>query len=146
MKKLVFIWSILLSSISFSQVITVTWDSTKAYKFNGNTAKIPEFAAAGTMVFNAVGKGKKELDLKNMESRFYENNQLRNTLKIKSYTKTSKRIEIILLDYDLRTGLQFETYQTIDLKKNKSYYSWYYDGVDDVTWVYIEAGGKIIVK
>jgi hypothetical protein len=146
MKKLVLAFATLISTVSFSQVITVTWNKTKAFNFRGNTALIPEFAAAGTTVFVADGNGKKELDLNKKESRFYENNQLRNIVKIKSFTKTKDRIEIILSDYDLRTNKPFNTYQIIDLKTNTSYYSWYYDGVDDITWVYNESGGSIKIK
>jgi hypothetical protein len=146
MKKLFLVFATLISISSFSQVITVTWNKTKAYRFNGNTAQIPEFAAAGTMSFESIGNGKKELDLDKMESRFYENNVLINTLKIKSYSKTKNKIEIILLDYNLRTNLPFDSYQTIDLKTNSSYYSWYYDGTDDITWVFNETGGSIISK
>ena len=146
MKKLVLAFATLISTVSFSQVITVTWNKTKAFNFRGNTALIPEFAAAGTTVFVADGNARKELDLTKMESRFYHNGILLNILKIKSFTKTKDRIEIVLSDYNLRTHQPFDTYQTIDLKTNTSYYSWYYDGEDDITWVYNESGGSIKIK
>ena len=147
MKKFILAFATLISTVSFSQVITVTWNRTKAFNFHGDNARIPEFAAAGNLVFDVAGNGKKELDLNKMESRFYEDNQLRSILKIKSYQKTSNtRIEIILEDYDLRTGKSFDTYQILDLKTNTSYYSWYYNGDDNITWVYNESGGKIISK
>jgi hypothetical protein len=147
MKRVLLVFISFFSLISYSQVITVTWNRTKAYNFHGDNARIPEFASAGTIVFDVEGNGEKELDLNLMESRFYEDNVLINTLKIASYQKTSKdRMEIVLQDFDLRTGKPFPTYQIIDFKSNKSYYSWYYDGKDDITWVYIEDGGKILVK
>jgi hypothetical protein len=147
MKTLITLILTFISFLSFSQVITVTWNRTKAFNFHGDNARIPEFASAGTQLFDVGGNGKKELDLVKMESRFYEDNILKNTLKIKSYHKTSQnRIEIILCDYDLRTGLPFDTYQIIDTKTNTSYYSWYYGGKDDITWVYIESGGTIKTK
>jgi hypothetical protein len=147
MKKLILAFATLISITSFSQVITVTWNRTKAFNFHGNTARIPEFAAAGNLVFDVTGNGKKEIDLEKMEMRFSEDNILKHTLKIKSYQKTSNtRIEIILVDYDLRTSKPFDTYQIIDFKTKTSYYSWYYDGSDDMTWVCIEAGGKIEIK
>ena len=146
MKKFILAFATLISTVSFSQVITVTWNRTKAFNFHGDNARIPEFAAAGKQVFDVAGNGKKELDLNKMESRFYEDNQLRSILKIKSVSKTKDRIEIILEDYDLRTGKSFDTYQILDLKTNTSYYSWYYNGDDDITWVYNESGGSIDFK
>jgi hypothetical protein len=147
MKKFILAFATLISTVSFSQVITVTWNRTKAFNFHGDNARIPEFAAAGNLVFDVAGNGKKELDLNKMESRFYEDNQLRSILKIKSYQKTSNtRIEIILEDYDLRTGKPFDTYQILDLKTNTSYYSWYYNGDDDITWVVLETNGVIKIK
>ena len=146
MKKFILAFATLISTVSFSQVITITWNRTKAFNFPGNTAQIPEFAAAGVLIFSADGNGKKVIDLDKMESRFYQDNEFRNVLKIKSFTKTKDRIEIILLDYNLRTHQLFDTYQIIDLKTNTSYYSWYYDGEDDITWVYNESGGKIDIR
>jgi hypothetical protein len=147
MKNIFFLIILSVIKSSFSQVITVTWNRTKAYNFQGDNARIPEFASAGTLVFDVEGNGKKVIDLNRMESSFYEDDVYVNTLKIASYQKTSKdRIEIVLEDFDLRTGKPFPTYQVLDLKTNKSYYSWYYNGNDNITWVYIEDGGKIQIK
>jgi len=147
MKKLFLAFATLISITSFSQVITVTWNRTKAFNFRGNTARIPEFASAGTQIFDVGGNGKKVIDLNKMESSFYEDGIHKNTLKIKSYQRTSKtRLEITLADYDLRTGQPFDTYQIIDFKTKTSYYSWYYDGTDDITWACIESGGDIVTK
>jgi hypothetical protein len=147
MKTLITLILTFISFLSFSQVITVTWNRTKAFNFHGDNARIPEFASAGTQIFDVGGNGKKVIDLNKMESSFYEDGIHKNTLKIKSYQQTSKtRLEIVLADYDLRTSLPFDTYQIIDFETNTSYYSWYYDGTDNITWVCIESGGNIIVK
>jgi hypothetical protein len=145
MKKLVLAFATLISTVSFSQVITVTWNNTKAFNFYGNTAEIPEFAAAGKQVFNADGKGKKVINLNTMEQSFFEDGVYMNTLKIKKYSKFKDKIMIVLIDYDIRTGAQLETYQILDLKTNISYYSWYYNDLDQ-TWVYNESGGNISIK
>lgn len=145
MKKLFLAFATLISISSFSQIITVTWKTTKAFNFYGSTAEIPEFASAGTLVFDAEGQGKKVIDLDKMESSFYDKNVYMNTLKIKQYSKTKEKIIIVLMDYDIRTGVPLETYQTIDLKNNVSYYSWYYKDLDQ-TWVYNESGGSITIK
>ena len=84
MKTLITLILTFISFLSFSQVITVTWNRTKAFNFHGDNARIPEFASAGELLFDVGGNGKKELDLVKMESRFYEDNILKNTLKIKS--------------------------------------------------------------
>lgn len=147
MKKLVLAFATLISITSFSQVITITYNKTKAFNFRGDNARIPEFASAGIEIFDVEGNGKKEIDLTKMEMRFSEDNILKHTLKIKSYQKTSStRLEIILADIDLRTSKSFDTYQIIDFKTKTSYYSWYYDGSDDMTWVCIEYGGEININ
>jgi hypothetical protein len=147
MKNLLSVLILLSSLIGNSQTITVTWNRTRASNFHGNSATIPEFAREMDSVFDVGGNGKKELDLEKMESRFYEDNILKSVLKIKSVQKTNEnRLLIILEDFDLRNGKNLETYQVIDFKKQKSYYSWYYDGKEDITWVYDEYGGKISLK
>ena len=145
MKKLVLAFATLISTFSFSQVITVTWNRTKAFNFHGNTAEIPEFAAAGTTVFDVEGIGKKVINLNTMESSFFDNGVYMNSLKIKKYSKFNNKIIIVLMDYDIRTGSPLETYQILDLKNNISYYSWYYKDLDQ-TWVYNESGGSISIK
>ena len=147
MKKFILAFATLISTVSFSQVITVNYKKTKAFKYLGNTAQTPEFTTSlGIQVFDIDGNCKKEIDLDKMESRFYENGILKNTLKIISYTKSKNCYEIILDDFNMYSGKAFNTYQIIDITKQKSYYSWYYDGDSDITWVCDEYFGDIKIK
>lgn len=148
MKKLVLAFATLISTISFSQVITVTWNKTKAFNTNGNVVNTPSILSLlnNASVFD-VGDSYaiKVFDLGQKTLSFYEDGVLMTTLKIKSFTKNKNIYDIIISDINIYDGSYLDTYQHIDIDKNLSLYSWYYK-TENQTWLYKEYNNKIIIK
>jgi hypothetical protein len=148
MKKLVLAFATLISTVSFSQVITITYNKTKAFNKIGNIVNTPSILSLlKTEPIFDVGDSYaiKVFDLNQKTLSFYEDGVLMTTLKIKSFTKNKNIYDIIISDINIYDGSYLDTYQYIDIDKNLSLYSWYYK-TDNQTWLYKEYNNKIFIK
>jgi hypothetical protein len=128
--KTLFLTSILvlISLMSFSQVITITYDYSETYSINGDYTgfNFTPLLVNEPLFFVSDNKTKKIIDL-NVNSLFvYYDENLINTLKIKKSTLKDGVYLIVLDEVNIFTGNQLDTYQIIDLNNNKSYSCWFY--------------------
>jgi hypothetical protein len=119
---------VLISLISFSQVITITYDYSETHSMVGEYAgfNFTPLLVNEPLFSVSDNKTKKIIDL-NVNSLFvYYDENLINTLKIKKSTLKDGVYLIVLDEVNIFTGNQLDTYQIIDLNNNKSYSCWFY--------------------
>lgn len=147
MKTLILVFAILISSFSFTQVITVSYTKTKVFNSVGDHTSTDHLSLAKSKPIYDVGGSTclKVIDLNDNMFYFYENQILTFSAKIKSYEKNKNTYKILIDDTNIFTGLPLVTYQYIDVSKNESFYGWYYD-FTDTTWLNMEYDNKITVS
>ena len=138
----------LISVVNFSQVITITYNKTKAFNTNGNFINSQELLKLydNTPIFNIEhSECKKIIDLNKMEVSFYENGIYQSTLKIKSFKKNKNIYKIVVDDVNVIVGGELETYLYIDVAKNLSLSYWYYPHCN-MTFMFNQFDNKILVS
>ena len=148
MKKLFLAAATLISTVSFSQVITITYNKTKAFNTLSNFTNSENFLKLyeTQSIFDVDHpQCKKIIDLNKMEVLFYENGIYHSTLKIKSFDKNKNTYKIIVDDINTVVGGQLDVYLFVDLSKNLSLSYWYYDHCD-MTFMFNQYNNKIKIE
>lgn len=148
MKKLVLAFATLISTFSFSQVITITYNKTKAFNTLSNFTSNPNLLKLyeTQSIFDVDHpECKKIIDLNKMQVSFYENGIYQSTLKIKSFEKIKNTFKIIVDDINIAVGGQLDVYLYVDLSKNLSLSYWYYDHCD-MTFMFNQYDNKIKIE
>jgi len=117
---------VLISLISFSQIITITYDYSEAYSVNGKYDNFELILTNKPLFSVSDNKTKKIINL-NIDTMFvYYDDNLINTFKINKKTLKDNVYCIMLDDINIFTGSHLDTYQIIDLNNNKSHIYWFY--------------------
>jgi hypothetical protein len=126
---------LLLPGAFFAQKkITVQFSQTELMQLTGKN-QYEQVLESGYKSEAMPAEGTKIINLHKMETEYYENGELKKIFKIDNIQKEGKMFIIKYTEEDLRNGKPLETIQVIDTKRKKSYYSWYYDGDDNSTFV-----------
>jgi hypothetical protein len=82
---------------------------------------------------------RKEYDFEKRTVRCFKNGEEYSTVKIDSFTfDLQKGYVIYFTEKDLRNEQHIQTMQVIDITAKKGYYTWYWDGEEDATFVEVE--------
>jgi hypothetical protein len=143
MKKLILTTiSLLISIITFSQVITVGVSKIETFASFGKLD--PYYVIANkswdtTQIVNT----KYVLDLDKKSSKFYKDGILISTIEAQNIVQKGDTYYITLVDYDLNNPSDnFNTYMIVNSKSNLFMYYWY-DDVWDLTKVEVSSNPKI---
>lgn len=129
MKNLFLIFSLIFSLSISSQVITLNYDESETLMKEGNyiDSNISLLLNSDPIYFCYGGLNtKKVFDLNQKLTLVYYNDDIVDTIKVKKFNFKNGVYTIVLDDINFLTKNQLDTYQIIDINKNKSYYCWYY--------------------
>lgn len=129
MKNLFLILFTIFSFSISSQVITLNYDESETLMKEGNyiDSNISLLLNSDPIYFCYGGLNtKKVFDLNQKLTLVYYNDDIVDTIKVKKFNFKNGIYTIVLDDINFLTKNQLDTYQIIDINKNKSYYCWYY--------------------
>lgn len=136
MKSFLYIVLTMMTSVyGFSQnEIIIEFTQTVSFVHEGNV-DYTTVLAKGQIALTKTVNEKKAINLEEMKMDYFVDGVLNKTFSIQDCQNRGSLYILTLADVDLRNGIPFETIQVVDIKKNTSYYSWYYDGNDDASFL-----------
>jgi len=138
---------VLFSLISFSQVITITYDYSETHSMDGDYTgfNFTSLLVSEPLFSVSDNKTKKIINL-NIDTMFvYYDENLINKFKIKKKILKDKLYKIVLDDINIFTGNQLDVYQIIDLNNSKSYSFWFYLETNE-SWLINEKVNGLSIK